>query len=1215
MTPHWGVWSHPPVGNPASWPWSRRTSKHIRPMILQRTFLRLFAALALAGFSVASGATVTPPNNGDIFLGVRASGGQGSGVSLLINLGGDASFKNAVAGGSLSLGSLDAELVAAFGSSWATRSDLNWGIFGARNQTNSVVYGSRPQSPVGFPASAYSPQDLTQRTSTKNQIVSVADAYSQLESFSGNARAALQTNALNSGSYNFQVGSAGTSDFGSLSQWTTIEGDFGAGPGGTVLDFFQYGGTPTVPATERLGSFEITSAGVLSFTRSLPAGVAGIRLATSAFSVNEDGGTVTLTFRRTDDVSTAVSASFSTSDGSAAAGTDYTAQSNVPVSFAINEFEKSLTVPILDRTGISASRSFTVTLANASSGAQIVSPNSATITIHDTDSEVQFAAATVQVRALDVLNQPATVELVVNRSGSLAAPASVQASLSGGSLESGVDFTFASPVTLNFDAGASSKQISIPLNNIPVLDLPGTIVLTLGSVTGASLGTQSSVTVNVLPNSGVIAFASASQEVSAVTNLGVPSLITVNLSRSGGTVGAASVQVSVTGGSLVSGTHFTPLAAPTTVSFANGGDSASFSIQLNAIGSALLNSGATIQLSLGSPTNSATLGATSTTTITVVGSAGSISLGAASFNVREEVGTFLIPVVRSGGSSGEVSVRVSTAPGTAVSPADFTALNNVLVSFADGQTSATVPLAIANTVPNEPNETFTVTLGNAAGGASLGATTTATLRILDADNVAPTLALTAPKNAIKLSVANATVNLVGTAKDNKQVASILLELNGAAPVSLAFTTDAKGVASFNHPVTALRGTNIAVLRSLDHRGNTSAPVAVTYIYDDPFAALSGAYTGLSLASGSTVPSHSSSGLVSIQVLPAGTFSAKLNVDGLTLGFNGFIGTGGVARFGRTGDAKVRVERPNKPGFELAFVLDLGAGPGVKRINGTVREYRRSTLVGTSSFVAERAGFSKSASVPSQYLAGNGAYTFVLPSQPQSSDFSVHDYPRGDGVGTATVKADGTVSFAGILADGTKFTASSLLWADLRLPLYTELYGKAGSLGGIIAFNDSLSASDFRGDALFWFRPFQNVQHYPYGWPEGLATVLRGAKYAVGSTSSLGSLPAADANLGNALLEFSEGLLAADLTKAVNLDAKDKAVNAPAADKSFSLSIAQSKGLFSGKFTHSDGTQPVFNGVIFQKGPQRGGYGHFLSTTPKVRDGSGEAGAVTLSPRS
>lgn len=1184
-------------------------------MILQRTFFRLFAALALAGISVASGATVTPPNNGDIFLGVRASGGQGSGVSLLINLGGDASFKNAVAGGSLSLGSLDAELVAAFGSSWATRSDLNWGIFGARNQTNPVVYGSRSQSPVGFPASAYAAQDLTQRTSTKNQIVSVADAYSQLEPFSGNTRAALQTNALNSGSYNFQVGSAGTTDFGSLSQWTTIEGDFGAGPGGMVLDFFQYGGTPTVPATERLGSFEITSAGALSFTRSLPAGVAGIRLATSAFSVDEDDGTVTLTFRRTDDVSAAVSATFSTSDGSAAAGTDYTAQSNVPVSFGINEFEKSLTVPILDRAGISASRSFTVTLSDASSGAQIVSPASATITIHDTDSEVQFAAATVQVRALDVLNQPATVELVVNRSGSLAAPASVQASLSGGSLDSGVDFTFASPVTLNFEAGDGSKQISIPLNNIPLGDLPGTIVLTLGSATGSSLGTDSSVTVNVLPNSGVIAFASATQEVSAVNNLGAPSLITVNLSRSGGIVGPASVQVAASGGTLVSGTHFVALAAPTTVSFADGADSASLNIQLNSIGSALLNSGATIELSLGSPTNSATLGTLSATTITVVGSAGSISLGAASFNIREEVGAFLIPVVRTAGSSGEVSVRISTAPGSAVAPADFTALNNVLVSFADGQTTATVPVLIANTVPNEPNETFTVTLGSAAGGATVGATGTATLRILDADTAAPSLALTAPKNAVRLTAPNAAVNLVGTAKDNKQVASILLELNGAAPVTVAFSTDEKGIASFNHPVTALRGKNIAVLRSVDHRGNTSAPVPVTFIYDDPFESLVGTYTGLSKASGATAPSHSSSGLVNIQVQSSGSFSGKLTVDGLALSFSGFIGTGGTARFGATGGSRLRLERPNKPGFEIAFVLDLGAGAGVKRINGTVTEYRRSTVVGTSSFIAERAGFSKSSSVPGQYLANKGSYTLVFPAQPQSSEFTAHDYPQGDGVGTATVKADGTVSFAGTLADGTKFTASSLLWSDLRLPLYTELYGKAGSLGGIIAFNDSLPASDFQGDSLFWFRPFQNVQHYPYGWPEGLGTVVLGARYAVGSTSSLGTLPAADASLGNAVLAFTDGLLADDVTKAVNLDAKDKAVNAPVADKSFSLSISQSTGLFSGKFTHSDGTQPAFSGVVFQKGPQRGGYGLFLSTPPKVRDGLGEAGAVTLSPRS
>jgi len=1163
----------------------------------------------------AVAATVTVPDNGDIFLGVRASGGQGSGVSLLVNVGDDTTFRNATGGSTLPLSNVGTELSTAFGANWSARSDLTWAFFGARNQTNPVVYGTRSQSPVGLPASSYPAQDLSQRTATKNQIISVVDAYALLDQFNGNANGALQTNALNSGSYSFQVGSAGTSDFGSLSQWVSIEGDFSAGASGTVLDFFRYAGSTTVPATERLGSFEISSAGALSFSRSLAPGVAGIKLAQSTFSVDEDAGTVTLTFRRTDDVSAAVSATFSTSNGSATSGIDFTAQTNVTVNFATGEFQKTVTVPIIDRAGISLSRDFTVTLASPSVGSELVSPSSATVTINDTDSEVQFASATAELRALDVLNQPNTVELTVNRSGDLTDAASVNASITGGSLTNGTHFTFTSPTPVSFIAGDATETLSIPLSAIPLNALPGTIIVTLSNPTSTSLGTTASSTVTVLPNSGEIAFDDGAPSINAVNVTGSPNLVTVNLTRSNGTVGPASVNVTVTGGTLISGTHFVALANPTTVTFANGSDTASFTIQLNAIASSLLTSGATIQLGLSSPTNSAILGATSTSTLTVFGTPGSIAISAGSFNVLEDVGIFHLPLVRTGGTSGAVSVSVSTTIGTATSPTDFTALNAFVANFADGVSTVNVPITIANTVPNEANETFTVTISTPTGGAALGTTTTSTLRILDVDAAAPALTLTAPAANAKLPATPTTVNIVGSAKDNKEVAKIELQLNGAAFVNVPFTVDNKGVANFNFPVTAQRGTNIVVLRSLDHRGNVSPLAIRTFIFDDPFGLAAGSYSGLSIAAGATVPSHSSNGFANVQVAPAGTFTGKLTIDGLLLQFNGFIGNNGIARFGATGLDKIRVERPNKPGFEIAFVLDITAGAGVKRITGTVKEFRRSTLVGTSNLTAERAGFSKTVSVPAGYLANKGAYTIVFPVQPQAPEFTAQDYPQGDGVGTATIKSDGTVTIAATLADGTTFTASSLLWSDLRLPLYTELYAKAGSLGGIIALDDTQAASDFSSNDLFWFRPFQNVQHYPYGWPEGLDTVIVGAKYVVtANTSSLpGPLVAANAN-GNAELVFSDGLLTGPVTKAVNIDSKDKVTNAPATDKSFTLTIAQATGLFSGKFTHSDATQPAFTGAIFQKGPQKGGYGHFLSTAPKVRDGTGEAGAVTLTKK-
>ncbi len=1178
-------------------------------MTFSRTISRLLGVFTLAGASIASAVTV--PDPGDIFLGVRASGGLGSGVSVLINVGDDTTFRNATAGSTLALANVNTQLTAAFGANWRGRVDVTWGFFGARNETNPAVYSTRAQLPVGRPASAFPVQELGDRNATKNQIVSVVDAYTLLDSFEGSSNAALQTNALNSGSYSFQVGTDGRLDFGSLSQWQSIEGNFGAGTEGTVLDFFRYGGSTTVPSAERLGSFEISSAGALSFTRSLAPGISGIKLAKSAISVDEDAGTVALTFRRTDDVSTAVSATFSTTSGSATSGTDFTAQTDVTVSFGIDEFEKTVNVPIVDRAGISASRDFTVTLASPSVGAQLVSPSSATVTIVDTDSEVQFASATTTLRALDVINQPNIVSLTVNRSGDLTDAATVNATIGVSStLSSGTHFVFTSPTLVEFASGDASETISIPLEAIPASALPGTIIVELGSPTGTSLGAISSSTVTVQPNSGEIAFSSATFTAPATTD-SAPSPVTINLTRSNGTVGAASVDVTVTGGTLISGTHYVALANPTTVNFGDGVSTGSFPIQLNAIGTALLASGATIELGLTNPTNSSTLGSPSTAVVTITGTPGSIAIGGASYNVREDIGVFHLPLFRTAGTSGAVSVTINTTAGTASAGTDFTALTAQVVNFADGAASVNVPITILNTVANEPNELFTIAISAPSGGVALGTTTSASIRILDVDTAAPTITLTAPKSGTKVAAtANPSVAVTGTVKDNKEVSRFEYQLNGGAPQTVVPTFDSKGVGSFNFTVTPERGTNIIVLRAYDYRGNVSAPVSATFIYDNPFADLAGTYKGLARSSGATVPSHSNNGLVDIQVAAAGTFTGKLIIDGLVLPFNGVIGNNGTARIGATGVDKFRVERPNKPAFEISFGLNLTT----KVVTGTVTEYRRNVAVGTAALSAQRAGFGKTVTVASGYLLNKGAYTFFLPSQAQSPAFTAQDYPPGDGVGTATVKADGTVSFVGTLADGTKFTASSLLWANYTLPLYVELYAKAGSLGGTIAFNDQLPTTDFSGSDLFWFRPYQNVQHYPYGWPEGLATVINGAKYAVGSTSSLGTLPAVNATLGNADLEFTDGLLSEDVIKAVNLDVKDKATNAPVTDKSFSLTVTQTSGLFTGKFTHTDGTQPAFNGVIYQKGSLRLGYGYFLSTAPKVRDGTGEAGVVTLAPR-
>jgi predicted outer membrane repeat protein len=112
---------------------------------------------------------------------------------------------------------------------------------------------------------------------------------------------------------------------------------------------------------------------------------------------------------------------------------------------------------------------------------------------------------------------------------------------------------------------------------------------------------------------------------------------------------------------------------------------------------------------------------------------GTIQLTASAYNVNENGGTVTITATRTGGVDGAVSVSYSTAPGTAISPADFAAAAGALNWANQDGASKSFQVTIVNDVVDEPDETFTTSLSTPTGGAALGAITTATVTIVDDD--------------------------------------------------------------------------------------------------------------------------------------------------------------------------------------------------------------------------------------------------------------------------------------------------------------------------------------------------------------------------------------------------------------------------------------------------------------------------------------------------
>jgi hypothetical protein len=118
---------------------------------------------------------------------------------------------------------------------------------------------------------------------------------------------------------------------------------------------------------------------------------------------------------------------------------------------------------------------------------------------------------------------------------------------------------------------------------------------------------------------------------------------------------------------------------------------------------------------------------------------GDFRMASATASVNENAGSVTLTVERTGGSYGAASVAYATAGGTAGSGVDFSAQSGV-VQFANGQTSRTISIPIINDSSDEPDESFTVTLSNPAGGPQVIGNPAATVTILDEDDP-PTISI------------------------------------------------------------------------------------------------------------------------------------------------------------------------------------------------------------------------------------------------------------------------------------------------------------------------------------------------------------------------------------------------------------------------------------------------------------------------------------------
>jgi len=209
-------------------------------------------------------------------------------------------------------------------------------------------------------------------------------------------------------------------------------------------------------------------------------------------SVSQGSAPITIIFSGSTDATASVT--FSTSDGSAKAGTDYVAVStsvNFPVQVTTNAAGSvTNTVPItLLNNGVPGStQTVNLALSNPLGPAVLGSPSTAVLTIINNESQqLQFEFATYSV---DDSNDVAVITVI--RTNGTNGTVAVDFATSDGSAKAGVDYT-ATNGTVAFADGVLTKTFEIPIISPPfgALETNRTVTLTLSNPSGgAVLGTN-----------------------------------------------------------------------------------------------------------------------------------------------------------------------------------------------------------------------------------------------------------------------------------------------------------------------------------------------------------------------------------------------------------------------------------------------------------------------------------------------------------------------------------------------------------------------------------------------------------------------------------------------------------------------------------------------------------------------------------------------------
>lgn len=418
----------------------------------------------------------------------------------------------------------------------------------------------------------------------------------------------------------------------------------------------------------------------------------------------------------------AVTIDYAVTGGTATQGTDYNLSAGT-LTIPVGASSASIALTVINDTAFEADETIIISLSNPTN-ATLGSPTSHTYTI--TNDDLDVASVSFATAASSVSESNPTASLSVQLSKVLTESATINYSVTGGSAQSGSDFTL-SAGTLTFGLGETSKSISISIIDDVTHEIDETIIISLSNPSvNLNIVSPSDHTITITDNDPLPTFSIGNSQ-STEGNSGTKAFI-FNVSLSGSGSDTSAVSYATLNGTASAPSDYASISG--TLTFASGETNKTISVSV--VGDAVYEGDETFSVVLSSPVNANITSGIGLGTILDDDTQPIISFSAASSTAMESVLNISIPLSISVPSGIPITVTY-TVGGSAVSGSDHSLSGGTFI-IPSGVVTYALPLIIIDDTNVESSETVVVTLTDISSGGMLGAEKTYTHTIQDDDS-------------------------------------------------------------------------------------------------------------------------------------------------------------------------------------------------------------------------------------------------------------------------------------------------------------------------------------------------------------------------------------------------------------------------------------------------------------------------------------------------